>query len=132
MAPRGMVAGPTPGLPFSSLRKLEWNCKGEERDLWKHVMQFRPSGLRVKRMSTVPALVALTTTQIPVIGPRHRLDNPGRRVEAQGFPDHHRLPESRVGSFRALGNAVHAQLDEYCQDGSCQQGPRETADIPYC
>src|SRR5262249_13695581 len=42
-----------------SLRKLEWNCKGEERDLWKHVLQFRPAGLRVKRYSTSPSLVAM-------------------------------------------------------------------------
>ena len=27
-----------------SLQKLEWNCKGEERDIWKYVIQFRASG----------------------------------------------------------------------------------------
>jgi DNA (cytosine-5)-methyltransferase 1 len=32
-----------------SLQKLEWNCKGEERDIWKYVIQFRASGVRVKR-----------------------------------------------------------------------------------
>ena len=37
-------------LPFpSSLQKLEWNCKGGERDIWKYVIQFRASGVRVKR-----------------------------------------------------------------------------------
>jgi DNA (cytosine-5)-methyltransferase 1 len=32
-------------LPFpSSLQKLEWNCKGGQRDVWKYVIQFRASG----------------------------------------------------------------------------------------
>ena len=44
-------------LPHS-LRKLEWNCQGEDRDLWRHVIQFRPSGIRVKRYSSIPALVS--------------------------------------------------------------------------
>ena len=52
-----------------SLRKLEWNCKGEDRDLWKHILQFRPSGLRVKRYRNSPSLVAMTSTQIPILGP---------------------------------------------------------------
>src|SRR5260370_3760934 len=53
-------------------RKLAWNCHGEERNIWAHVLQFRPSGLRVKRLTAIPALVSLTTTQIPIIGPLRR------------------------------------------------------------
>lgn len=90
-----------------SMRKLEWNCKGERRDLWKHVLQFRPSGLRAKRMSSIPALVSLTTTQIPIIGPRRRFITPIEALRLQGFPDGHRLPGTREAAFRALGNAVH-------------------------
>ena len=56
-------------LPFpSSLQKLEWNCKGGERDIWKYVIQFRASGVRVKRPTSSPSLVAMTTTQVPIIG----------------------------------------------------------------
>ena len=43
-----------------SLQKLEWNCKGEERDIWKYVLQFRASGVRVKRPQTAPSLIAMT------------------------------------------------------------------------
>ena len=75
-----------------SLRKFEWNCKGETRDLWEHVLQFRPSGLRVKRMSSIPALVSLTTTQIPIIGPRRRFITQVEALRLQGFPDDHALP----------------------------------------
>ncbi len=93
-----------------SLRKLEWNCQGEQRDLWEHVLQFRPSGLRVKRMTASPALVAMTTTQIPLIGPEHRFLTRCEGLRLQGFPDDHLLPYSRGAAFRALGNAVNVDL----------------------
>ena len=90
-----------------SLRKLEWNCQGEDRNLWKCVLQFRPSGLRAKRYTRSPALVAMTTTQIPILGPKKRFITRLEGLRLQGFPDHHQLPSSRENAFRALGNAVH-------------------------
>jgi DNA (cytosine-5)-methyltransferase 1 len=94
----------------SSLRKLEWNCKGEERNLWAHVLQFRPSGLRVKRMQSIPALVALTTTQIPIIGPKRRYITRTEALRFQGFPSSFQLPKDRQAAFRSLGNAVHVDV----------------------
>jgi len=91
-----------------SLRKLEWNCKGEDRDLWKCVLQFRPSGLRAKRYTSVPALVAMTVTQIPILGKKRRYITRREGLRLQGFSDEFRLPESRSAAFAALGNAVHA------------------------
>lgn len=91
----------------ASLRKLEWNCSGEERDLWRCVLQFRPSGLRAKRYTSVPALVAMTVTQIPILGPERRFLTRREGLRLQGFPDNHMLPRSRQDAFAALGNAVH-------------------------
>lgn len=93
-----------------SLRKLEWNCQGEDRDLWKHVLQFRPSGLRVKRYTSCPALVAMTTTQIPILGPKRRFITRVEGLRLQGFPDSHNLPGGRERAFQALGNAVHVAV----------------------
>ena len=90
-----------------SLRKFEWNCNGEERELWKYVLQFRPSGLRVKRYSSSPALVAMTSTQIPILGPEQRFITRTEGLRLQGFSDNHKLPESRAAAFKCLGNAVH-------------------------
>lgn len=90
-----------------SLRKLEWNCLGGERDLWKYVLQFRPSGLRVKRYNSCPALVAMTATQIPILGPERRSLTRVEGLRLQGLPEELVLPESRAAAFSALGNAVH-------------------------
>lgn len=90
-----------------SLRKLEWNCQGEEPNLWRHLLQFRPSGLRVKRYTTCPSLVAMTTTQIPILGPKRRYITRIEGLRLQGFPDDHKLPLKHEDAFRALGNAVH-------------------------
>ena len=91
----------------ASLRKFEWNCNGEERDLWRYVLQFRPSGLRAKRYTSIPALVAMTVTQIPILGPKGRFLTRTEGLRLQGFPDNHVLPSARASAFAALGNAVH-------------------------
>ena len=65
----------------SSLQKLEWNCKGGQRDIWQYVIQFRASGVRVKRPTSSPSLVAMTTTQVPIIAWERRYMTP---VECQG------------------------------------------------
>lgn len=93
-----------------SHRKLEWNCQGEERDLWGGVLQLRPSGLRVKRYTACPALVAMTDTQIPILGPERRHLTRVEGLRLQGFPDDHPLPKNRAAAFAALGNAVHVQV----------------------
>ncbi|MCJ7762604.1 DNA (cytosine-5-)-methyltransferase [Candidatus Bathyarchaeota archaeon] len=52
----------------SSLQKLEWNCQTEKsRRIKDCVLQIRPSGVRVKKKTTIPSLVAMTATQIPII-----------------------------------------------------------------
>ena len=90
-----------------SLRKLEWNCQGEERNLWNHFLQFRPSGLRVKRYANSPSLVAMTSTQIPILGPEQRHLSRVEGLRLQGLDDNFCVPESRTATFKALGNAVH-------------------------
>ncbi|MCG3773613.1 MAG: Modification methylase HhaI [Nitrospira sp.] len=108
--PRDWIAGLREFPP--SLRKFEWNCQGMERDLWKLMLQFRPSGLRAKRYTSCPALVAMTTTQIPILGPKRRFLTRIEGLRLQGFPEGHELPAIRSKAFSALGNAVHVKVVE--------------------
>jgi DNA (cytosine-5)-methyltransferase 1 len=58
-------------LPLS-FQKFEWNCQGGERDLFKHIVQFRASGIRVKKDDTSPALISSTSSQIPIVASEKR------------------------------------------------------------
>jgi len=96
-----------------SLQKLEWNCKGEKRDIWSHVIQFRASGVRIKRPSTAPSLVAMTTTQIPIIAWERRYMTPRECANLQSLQELYYLPTSCSHAFKALGNAVNATVVEH-------------------
>lgn len=112
--------------PFAtSLQKLEWNCKGEEPDLWKLVLQFRASGVRVKRPTTAPSLVAMTTTQIPIIAWEKRYMTMRECARLQGMGELQHLPSSESAAFRALGNAVNADLVRYIAAALLDHEPPE-------
>jgi DNA (cytosine-5)-methyltransferase 1 len=94
------------GIP--SWQKLEWNCKNGERDIWKYIIQFRASGIRIKQPTYAPSLVC-TPTQVPIIGweKRYISRREGARLQSlNGI----RLPKNRNLCFHALGNAVNVQI----------------------
>ena len=87
-----------------SRRKFEWQAQ-QTPTLWDTVMHFRPSGIRAKRPTYLPALVAITQTSI--IGERKRRLSPREAARLQGLPEWFDFGEQADSStYRQLGNGV--------------------------
>lgn len=98
----------------SSFQKLEWNCqeknpRKEVRLIREYVIQMRASGVRIKRKTTAPSLVAMTATQVPIIGWEERYMTPTECKRLQSM-ETLELPRSDSNAYAALGNAINVQV----------------------
>jgi len=96
-------------LPVPSWRKFEWNCNSDPRVIKKHILQFRASGLRVKKKNFAPSLVS-PKTQIPIIGWEGRYISRKEALRLQSMEKLKYLPENDAAFFRAIGNAVNVTV----------------------
>lgn len=101
----------------NSFLKLEWNCGNDTPSLDDKIIQFRASGIRVKRATYSPAL-NLVGTQIPIL-PWVQLpdsDKKGRYMTVkeaaslQGMLDLDFTGLSKGRIYEALGNAVNVEI----------------------
>ena len=102
----------------ASRRKFEWQARlaqptRADRDIWQLTIHFRPSGVRVKPASYLPALVAITQTS--VIGSRRRRITPVEAGRLQGLPDYV-FPNAGVDdgtAYKQAGNGVNVGVVQF-------------------
>ena len=88
-----------------SRRKFEWQAQ-DAATLWECVMHFRPSGIRAKKPTYLPALVAITQTSI--IGPLRRRLSTREAARLQGLPEWFDFGDQRdSATYKQLGNGVN-------------------------
>ncbi|MDD2890873.1 MAG: DNA (cytosine-5-)-methyltransferase [bacterium] len=95
-------------LKIPSWQKFEWNCNNGERIIKNYIIQFRGSGVRIKKTDFFPSLVC-TNTQRPIIGweERYLVKNEAAKLQSiTGI----KLPDDENVCFRALGNAVNTKI----------------------
>jgi DNA (cytosine-5)-methyltransferase 1 len=90
----------------ASRQKLEWQAQDSPRDLRACLLHLRPSGIRAKKPTYAPALVAIAQT--PIIGHWGRRMTPREAARLQGFPDWFDFGRQRDAlTYKQLGNAVN-------------------------
>lgn len=95
-----------------SRRKLEWQAQHGPRDLWKLLLHLRPSGIRAKRPTYAPALVAMN--QASIFGPARRQLTPLEAARLQGFDERFTFGDQVDAlSYRQMGNAVNVGAAAY-------------------
>ena len=86
-------------------KKFEWQCGKNIKSVYDGLIQFRPSGMRVKVPTTAPALVAMVQTS--VIGKLKRKMSLKECLRLQDFPDDFNFGEQTAHeSYKQLGNSI--------------------------
>ena len=92
-------------------RKMEWQAGDSIDTIWEAFVQFRPSGIRVKRPDVFPALVAMV--QIPIIAKYKRRLTPREAARLQSFPDSFIPNPNDHQAYKQFGNAVNVNCVEF-------------------
>lgn len=89
-------------------RKMEWQAGGSIDSVWDAVIQFRPSGIRIKKPTCFPALVAIV--QVPIIGKYKRKLTVREAARLQSFPEEFIPNKDDHQAYKQFGNAVNVEV----------------------
>ena len=89
-------------------KKFEWQAGEKISSLWEGIIQFRPSGVRVKVPTCFPALVAIV--QIPIIGKKKRRLTVREAARLQDFPENFKPNKNDQQAYKQFGNAVNVRV----------------------
>jgi DNA (cytosine-5)-methyltransferase 1 len=90
--------------------KLEWQA-GKKKvgdSIFNQFIQFRQSGIRVKKREYFPTLVAIVQT--PIYAKERRHITPRECARLQSFPDSFVLNENDHTAYKQFGNAVNVDV----------------------
>jgi DNA (cytosine-5)-methyltransferase 1 len=106
-----------------SWQKLEWNVGNSKRNITDYILQFRASGIRIKKIDYFPSLVC-TNTQIPIIGWQKRYITKAEGLKLQSL-DGLALPANDNAAFKALGNAVNSKIVKLIAENLLNETPNK-------
>ena len=106
-------------------KKFEWQAGTQIDSIWQGIIQFRPSGIRVKAPTCFPALVAMV--QIPIIGKDRRRLTVEEAGRLQSFPnptrdetkmdkDHFYCDPNDQQAYKQFGNSVNVEVIKKCAE----------------
>ena len=93
-------------------RKFEWHCGEDIKDIHDTIIQIRQSGIRIKRPTFYPSLVAMVNT--PIIWDRDkrhfRYITPREAANLQSFRSDFKFQGTDAIIYKQLGNAVNVRI----------------------
>lgn len=93
-------------------KKFEWNCGADVADMHDCIIQIRQSGIRAKRPTFYPSLVAIANT--PIIWDKakkhYRKITPREAANLQSFRRDYKLRGTDATQYRQLGNSVNVKI----------------------
>lgn len=97
---------------ISTYKKFEWNCGEEFKSLKEVIIQFRHSGIRAKKPTYFPTLVAINNT--PIIWDqnvkKYRYITPREAANLQNFEEDYKLGNNDTQAYKQLGNSVNVEV----------------------
>lgn len=93
-------------------QKFEWNCGEDVKDIHDAIIQIRQSGIRAKRTTFFPSLVAIVNT--PIIWDKkkcaYRFITPREAANLQNFDKRYKFKGTDKDIYKQLGNSVNVRV----------------------